>query len=794
MSAAKLILGDNDTYEFDFNDLTSATLLDGFTIPPAELNERGLRRRERGERPRMEDYNRITIQICFKLQGTANIESLLTKQRTLLMALGKGRNVLTWNPDPATCSDVYFDTYASPLDLPLDIAYFIQSKGTYTLNLLADPFPYPAESTIFDTVAVLGQVDGESGEWTASNETGANAPEDSTKYRQGSKSARTEIKAGANSWIQRDATSILKYSPLGATNWITVCLWFDEKPTNLQADGFRIRIGNDSTHYFRYDFDKPYGESAFHAGWQLLFFDFAAPSYILNGSTTGNDYFYFEANVASGDGPAFNIDNVHSVNGKVCNVRGQTPLAITVYDVGGEYDCGFKADLQAGANMQTLIAGEDSEAGQWSATGAGDSATLLALSNFTPPPDTFGPHSGVKFVQMHNYCGTTSTFKREMATGLDCAGLSLGKVSFWLRCMELWSIVTFAANHLEIHIGKDSSNYFKYVFGTVAQPSSAGWVEFKFNVADMSTGAGTPSWADAVKYIAVKIAGSDGSQGWGIDDMVIYEPGSSIDLMTITEGSGIEASLDVISIPEATPTAPTGHTWEATPAATALAETYGGKYYGYTTAATYTAEKYMFPGKLAGDLYPGEHNIQVRLRTSDAAGGAARLCGYDAYSGEWSFGETVTIGYNAGHFQTIDLGSLTLPFDGWHRDATSASMYSILGVAITQATNAAKNWDINVLIPAPIEGGGRHFTPVVGQRYSCFDTRYIDSEIYSQGPAPGANYMSGARRRTVGDLLTLQVGVNNLLINASDSSAPDSCSSIELMKLSTVHRLKNGAP
>jgi len=265
-----------------------------------------------------------------------------------------------------------------------------------------------------------------------------------------------------------------------------------------------------------------------------------------------------------------------------------------------------------------------------------------------------------------------------------------------------------------------------------------------------------------------------------------------MDLMTITAGSGLSAVPGVIAVPESSPAVPTGYAWEATPSATALAGIFGGQYYRWTTGSA-GVEKYIFPAKLMGDLYEGEHQILVRLKTADTSGGTLRLCGYDVNSGEWSFGEYVTVDYNSGDWQTVDLGAIEVPFDGWHRDATAASMYSIVGIAVA-SVGAAKTWDINVMAAANVERGARNFTPAVGKRYSCIDSRYIDSELYSQGDSPAANSMAGARRRTTGDLLTAAVGVNNFVIMASDSSSPGNCPSLDITKMTVVERLKNGKP
>lgn len=778
MSAPTLILCDGTAFEVNLNDAVNTFLQEGFAIPRAELSDRGQRKRERGIVPGPADYQRLNVTIPIRLTGTS-VEDFVTHQRAIIQALNQPRPTLTWNPDPATCSDVIFDAYSGSLDIPLDFNYFVHHKTDALIDLLVDPSPYAAESTIFDTVAVLGQIDGEAGQWTCS-QTGANAPYDSTRYRQGSKSARTEIKAAADSWILRTLAPPLDIITifLGAnkTGWVTALLHLDSVPDTLTSIDVTITDYDASENKYR--ITHPFGLASFVPGWQILFFDINAPfaSSPFAGVLAS---ILFTANVSSGDGPAFNIDNVHIANGKVCNVRGQTPLPITVYGVGGEYDCGFKADIRAGAGARTLSDGESPEA--WTKTsGSG----TVAISNFH--------FEGSKSVALDNSGYSTPNLigYRSDAFSFDCSSFAVGTMSAWFMNPTGSSQIS----DFTIRVGNSSINYW-YKTYSMSLGAAGVFQQLSWLFSDM-TAVGSPNLSNPIQYVALVTGGYDYTV---MDQLTFADLGSNLDLTTITEGSGIEAAPGVISLPESSPTAPAGHTWEATPAKTDLAGTFGGKYYRWTITVN-TAEKYIFPAKLIGDLYAGEHNVSVRLRSSDPGvtptfiAGIARLCGYDAYSGEWSFGEAVSIEAKGGAWQTVDLGSLNLPFDGWHRDATPASMYSILGVAITQATNSAKTWDINVLIPAPVEGGGRDFTPVVGQRFNCFDTRYIDSELYSQGPAAGANYMAGARRRTRGDLMTLKVGTNNLLINASDSSAPDNCSSIDLTRLTTVHRLKNGAP
>src|SRR5665811_2282986 len=102
------------------------------------------------------DYERLVIPIAFEIEGSSS--AVLLAQRPLLKALNRPRNVLTWNPDPDTCSDVYFATYASTLDTNLE--YLNQGFVFASIELLADPFPYPAETTIFDSTAILARMDG----------------------------------------------------------------------------------------------------------------------------------------------------------------------------------------------------------------------------------------------------------------------------------------------------------------------------------------------------------------------------------------------------------------------------------------------------------------------------------------------------------------------------------------------------------------------------------------------------------------------------------------------------------
>ncbi|MCL4473566.1 MAG: hypothetical protein M1455_06455 [Actinobacteria bacterium] len=629
------------------------------------------------------------------------------------------------------------------------------------LGLLCDPHPYGSPATIFDKTVVLGQMDGEAGQWT-----GNNFSEDATRCVQGSKSARTEA-AITTTWLKHD-TSFVYLSQLGPTCWLSAWLWLDIVPDGMT---FKAVVLDGDNVTFDVPIAHPLGMTGFVVGWQPIFFDLGA-----TGFSWQIVSLEFRATVASGNAPAFNIDNVHAVNGKVFNVRGQTPLPTVVYDVPGEYDPGFLLDLMAG-DSKTLANGENSE-GSWS-------AGVSLVSNCPRYNDTQGPHSGSKFVCLDGR--TATSMVRTISPTIDCSSLASGKVSCWLKA---WPHPTVA---LEVQIGQNSSNYFKKTVNIDALAWGSNWSQFSFDVSSMIT-QGAPVWTSGIGYFAITgFAG--GSYDYGLDDFVIFEPGSAIDSIWLTKGQdGVEAPLGVLW-PESSPAAPAGNSWAATPTpTTATSPTSpnadGQFMHSYWTWTIGTTELLVYPVKLPADKYQGEHRLLARIRTGDSTGGSVRMIGYDENSDTYAVSDPVRVG-NSANWQSIDITSLSLPFDGFHRDAVLSQTFSIVGLGIT-SDHATQAWDINIMEVAPTEGGARNFTPAAGKRFSCWDSRYRDSAGYSQGSAAGATAQSVHRKRTTGELMTLSVGVNNLLTICRDSSTPNTVSSIDLTRLVIVPRYKNG--
>ncbi|MBE0430089.1 MAG: hypothetical protein IBX61_09510 [Thermoleophilia bacterium] len=768
MAYRKAILGEGTPYEFDFNDKINTKLRKNFAIPPAEPNERGLRKKGRGVSLTLGDYERLIIPIPFELLGNT-IAEITTKQSTLLKALRKPRNVFTWNPDPDVNEDVYFDTYASELDMPLDTLRL--GFAHPQVDLLCDPQPYPAEATIFDTVAVLAQMDGEKGEWS-----GSGFYVDTNRYRVGSKSAQAQTES-TSTYLQRDAATPIDLSGFLTTGWVTLWVYLDSVPAAM--DHIRIWIGSETYVNRRWEISAPYGMDRFIEGWQPLFFNYNDPTAV-NGTPnhTAIDYFRIEPRVTSGNRPSFNVDNMHITNGKVCNVRGQTPLALTVYDVDTEYPCGFKADILAGDKLDLAVA--DGEAGEWSPNSVAGVALVEYSSYYN---DTVGPHSGEKFVEVRYVGDTAGGAVRNPTNAIDCSTLADQKAEFWLKAWPTPDIT------LEVRVGNDASNYEKKIFSIGWLSWGSWWTRFEFNVADMIVGAGTVNWNNPIDYVEFYFTTYLAQTlTIGIDSFSFYEAGAAIDEMYLSRAEdGVEALPGIPRAPLSSPSAPS-ISWTAASSYPNLAGTYGGVYSRYVVS---TSELFIHPAELPANLYAGEHKLFALLRTSDTGGGTVRWVGYDAHSGEESYGEAVTVEYNSGDWQVIDLGTFSPPFDGHHRDATLADTFSIIGLGVKSA-GSSKNWDINVYAVAAIGGGSREFTPVAGQRFMCMDTRYIDSKGFSQGDSSDYTSHSVQKRRTTGDLSTLDTGINNLLILARDSSDPDYTSSLDITRLTAVPRLKNG--
>ncbi len=781
MAHSVLILEPGGEYEFDFTDGIRSELREGFTIPAAQRSDQGERKRQRGETCGPPDYKLLNIPIDFMLLGATEDEMLANQQR-LVKALNRPRNTLKWNPNPDRCQDVYFETFASPFEVPLNMWYL--GFSDCVLDLLANPFPYPAPATIFDTVAILGQMDGESGEWT-----GNNFWEATWLYVQGSKSAHTASAAGTT-WLQRAMVTALNLTQFRspATSWITMWLYLDSVPAAMTK--IRVSVQNSADLGWTYwDITAPYGEASFQPGWNALFFDFNNPTYqdsdYLDHGYTITNRMKIEAIVTSGNGPAFNVDNVHIVNGKVFNVRGQMPLGTVVYGMPGEFECGFEMDLRAGD--QKVLCGPENEHSEWSLS-LGDSMSFATEGDFAG----FIPSSGTEALKIHRNLNSGSSAKatRNFAgSGVNLAHLATGKISFKFMVRNFPS----GTATVTLSIGQNSTNCFTESTNVTAFYANEKWFTVSFDVASMSN-VGTPSWNSLIDFMELYVGtGGPAGTAWDVyfDNVVIFEPGSNVDSLYLTRTEhAAEAATGLILDPLAAP-APSGHSWETIPTATTDANADGTVRHSYYRWSIGSTEKFVFPAKLTADKYKDDIRLLARLRTADASGGSVRWCGYDKNSNEWFFGDTVSVGYNAGHFQTVDLGSLSLPLDGFPRGFTPASNFTIIGLAITGTGTA--NWDVNVLNPLGIEGGARYFSPVVGKRFMSFDSCYFDSKGFAQGLSANVDDQSVQRRRTNGDLLALTPGTNSLFIDGSDSSAPDSASSIDITKLVAVARLKNGA-
>ncbi len=336
--------------EFDFNSGTYSGLLYQFATPKQILTARGLSRQLQGLPVSDIDYQRSVLPIAFRLWAD-NQQDLANYRKSLASALNKD-NTLTYNRDPATCGDVYIDTYKSPYpatvhnqlrQLANSEQFSNQSNPANPVEILCDPFargPRQMLAPVGSNANVLLSTGDNPETWAEVGSSGC--PKVGIQYSDslgiGNNNAVYSPHSGLHcvgfdwwgwdtdsysytfSSVALKRTDTFSLSPVNPQNisfWLMSFFNFAmemsvQTPPAYPAITVQIVVGNNSTNYYYYN--MPLSGSAYNDSWTQFSFPLSSMS-VIGAPSWSSPLTYFTIQVAMQSGtlspaPSFYIDDV----------------------------------------------------------------------------------------------------------------------------------------------------------------------------------------------------------------------------------------------------------------------------------------------------------------------------------------------------------------------------------------------------------------------------------------------------------------------------------------------------